>query len=144
MPVLEQSPFAANDSEKPALSKIRKVLNKSHSAKLVGPDGVSIELPKSVFEVLRRIVYYMMLGKAIFVVPEHQELTTQQAADFLGVSRPYLINLLNQRKIPFTMVGTHRRVRFSDLMEYNRIRDAEREKSIDETTQMSQDFGIYY
>lgn len=83
--------------------------------KLVGPQGEEIILPQSVFRVLQRIVFHMMLGRAITIVPINKELSTQEAADMLNVSRPYLIKLLEEGHIPFNKVGTHRRIRFSDL-----------------------------
>jgi len=144
MTVMEQQPIAANESERPALTKIRGVLEDTNQApRLVGPDGAFIELPKSVFEVLRQIVYHMMSGRAIFIVPDNKTLTTQEAADFLGVSRPYLIKLLDQQKIPYNKVGLHRRILFTDLMRYKKRRDAEREHALDEIAQMSQEMGMY-
>lgn len=144
MTTLQLEPIAANDSEQPALNQIKGVLNNGTSLPaLVGPDGTRIELPQSVFQVLKQIVYHMMHGRAIFIVPDSQQVTTQQAADMLGVSRPYLTKLLDERKIPAIRVGTHRRILFSDLMNYKRKRDAEREQVIDELAQMSQELGIY-
>ena len=64
-------------------------------------------------------------------------------AEMLNVSRPYVIKLLELKKIPFTKVGSHRRIRFSDLMNYKRSRDIEREHALDEIAQMSQDLGMY-
>ena len=144
MSVLEHEPITAHESERPALNQIEDVLNNGHRIpKLVGPYGEEIELPQSVFQVLRHIIYHMMRGRAIFIVPENKELTTQEAADLLNVSRPYLIKLLEQEKIPFVYVGTHRRIRFSDLMQYKARRDAEREHALNEIAQMSQELGLY-
>ncbi len=144
MSVLEHEPITANESERPALNQIEEVLNNGHRLpKLVGPYGEEIELPQSVFQVLRHIIYHMMRGRAIFIVPENKELTTQEAANLLNVSRPYLIKLLEQEKIPFANVGTHRRIRFSDLMQYKTRRDTEREHALNEIAQMSQELGMY-
>jgi excisionase family DNA binding protein len=70
-------------------------------------------------------------------------LTTQQAADFLNVSRPYLIGLLEADEIPYRRVGTHRRIRFEDLREYRRRDDLKRLQAADELTQLSQELGLY-
>ena len=144
MPALEQEPITASESEQPTLKKMKGVLrNEACLPKLVGPQGEEIILPKSIFHVLQRIVSHMMLGRAITIVPINKELTTQEAADILNVSRPYLVKLLKDGQIPFHKVGTHRRIRFSDLMDYKRQRDAERTRGLAELTQMSQEFGLY-
>jgi excisionase family DNA binding protein len=72
------------------------------------------------------------------IVPGHKELTTQEAADLLNVSRPYLIGLLEDGKIPYRTVGRHRRVTFEDLMDYRRRSDAETRRAADDLTALSQ------
>jgi excisionase family DNA binding protein len=76
-------------------------------------------------------------------MPDSAELTTQQAADFLNVSRPYLIGLLEASEIPYRMVGIHRRIRFEDLREYRRRDDLKRHQTADELTQLSEEPGLY-
>jgi excisionase family DNA binding protein len=76
-------------------------------------------------------------------MPDRAELTTQQAADFLNVSRPDLIGLLGEQRIPYRMVGTHRRIRFEDLRDYKRQDDQHRRGVIDELTQLGQDLDEY-
>lgn len=73
-------------------------------------------------------------------MPHHAELTTQEAVDFLNVSRPFLVELLESGQLPHHKVGTHRRVRFSDLMTYKRRRDAESEAALRELSALSQDY----
>lgn len=145
MAVMELEPISANANEQPALNKMQGVLSNGKGIpKLVGTnEDDCIELPKSVFKVLRQIVFLMMQGKTIFIVPEDKQLTTQEAADILGVSRPYLVKLLDQRKIPCIKVGMHHRIFFGDLMRYKRERGAEREKTLAEISQISQDLGLY-
>jgi excisionase family DNA binding protein len=142
--VIEHEPVVADEGERTALSSMEDVLENTHSVlKLVGPHGKEIELPPSIFHLLQQIVHHLLHGQAITIVPLNKELTTQQAADVLNVSRPYLIKVLEQGEIPFTMVGTHRRIRFSDLMEYKRRRDAKREESLAKLTRLSQELGLY-
>jgi excisionase family DNA binding protein len=142
--VLEHEPITADENEQSALSLIEGVLKNVNSPpKLIGPLGEEIELPRSVFHVLRLVVYHMQHGKAISIVPLAKELTTQEAADLLNVSRPFLVKLLEQGNIPFIKVGTHRRVLFNDLMEYKKQRDTKRRQGLAELTQLSQELGLY-
>lgn len=90
----------------------------------VEPDD-QVEIPANVYRVLRRVVEAMREGLAVTVAPHTQTLTTQQAADLLGVSRPTLVKLLNADRIPYERVGTHRRVLLRDLLEYRNKRREE-------------------
>lgn len=144
MAVLEDRAILPEESEKPTISKIGGVLKESKYAKLVSADGKEeIILPQTVFQVLRQIVYLMMQGRAIFIVPADKEVSTQEAADVLNVSRPFLIKLLEEGKIPFINVGSHRRIRFSDLMDFKKRRDAKREEALEKIAQLSQELGLY-
>lgn len=144
MAVLEHEPITANENEKAALRKIEGVLRNATSAsKLVGPGGEEIELPASVFQILRNSIYHMIQGEAISIVPVNKELTTQEAADLLNVSRPYLVKLLEQGKIPFIKVGNHRRIKFNDLIAYKKRREEERRMALDEMAHISEDAGLY-
>lgn len=111
--------------------------------KLVSPTGEVTELPESVFLLLQRIIEVLARGDAITVVPVGKELTTQQAANILNVSRQYMVRLLDDGRIPFRKTGTHRRVRMEDLLAYKRQRDRDRMASLDDLSQLSQDFGGY-
>ncbi|WNG43000.1 helix-turn-helix domain-containing protein [Archangium minus] len=111
--------------------------------KLIGPGGETLELPEPVFHLLHQVVTVLARGDAVTVVPVHKELTSQQAADLLNVSRQYLVRLLDQGVIPYSKTGKHRRIRINDLLTYKRKRDAQRQADLDELSQMSQDFGGY-
>lgn len=144
MPIVVNEPITASENEQPTLRKIESVLEHSNCGpKLITSHGEEIPLPESVSTVLQQTVFHLMRGRAVTIVPINKELTTQEAADILNVSRPYLVKLLEQGEIPFVMTGTHRRIRFSDLMEYKKRRDAERERALDELTRMSQELGLY-
>lgn len=111
---------------------------------LIAPDGRKLEIPASVYEVLTRVVHEMAQGNAVSVVPVGMALTTQQAAELLGVSRPYLIRLLESGAMPYERVGTHRRIRFEDLMAYKRRRDAKRRNALRKLTREAERLGIEY
>lgn len=134
----------AQDQEASSIKQIERILQLEGSQpKLVGANGEEITIPDSVYRVLRQVVHAMASGKVISIVIQEQELTTQQAAEMLNISRPYLIKLLEQGEIPYIMVGTHRRVRFEDLMKYKQQRDNKRRQGLKELTEFLQDEGFY-
>lgn len=134
----------AQKQEADSIRQLEHILSLQDSpAKLVGADGKAITIPESVYQVLRQVVHAMALGQAISIAPQEQEMTTQQAADILNVSRPYLIKLLEQGEIPYIKVGTHRRIRHQDLISYKQQRDTKRSNLLDELIQESQDMGFY-
>lgn len=106
--------------------------------------GELLRLPKAVGDLLYHLVTEMAQGNAVTLVPVHAELTTQEAADHLNVSRPYLIRLLEEGKIKFSMVGTHRRVKFSDLETYRQAQEEERRKVMEDLASQSQELGMGY
>ncbi len=103
-----------------------------------------VELPKTAVQLLVDILANMAEGNAITLLPVHAELTTKQAADLLGVSRPYLIRLLEDRRIPYHMVGTHRRVYFGDLQDYKKTIHMQREKALDDLAAEGQELNMGY
>jgi excisionase family DNA binding protein len=103
-----------------------------------------ITLPGKAARLLLSILVQMAEGKAVTILPTNAELTTQQAADLLNVSRPFFVQLLEKGDIPFRKVGTHRRVLLSDVMTYRDRTDAARRKSLDELAELSQELGIGY
>jgi excisionase family DNA binding protein len=115
----------------------------NQAALLLGPDSECVPLPEEVYKVLTAVVEALRAGKVITVVPQTQRLTTQEAADFLGISRPTLVKLLDQGKIPFEQPGRHRRILFSDLLSYVRRRREERTAALDRMTEEPSEAGIY-
>jgi excisionase family DNA binding protein len=110
---------------------------------LVDETGARTELPRPIFEMLVRVASALQEGKVITLVPETQELTTQAAANVLGVSRPHLVKLLETGALPYHKVGAHRRVLMKDLVEYQRVRDAGRREALDELARRAQEAGLY-
>jgi excisionase family DNA binding protein len=136
--------FADQESEAKSIKEIDCILQKVGShLKLIGANGEEIIIPDAVYQVLHEVVHAIASDQAISIVPQKKELTTQQAADLLNVSRPYLIKLLEQGDISYIMVGTHRRVRFDDLMKYKQERDTKRRQLLDELIAESQELGFY-
>ena len=101
-------------------------------------------LPGAAVQLLQAILREMSQGHAMTLIPVHAELTTQQAADLLNVSRPYLVSLLESGAIPHRKVGTRRRVLFEHLMNYKKIEDAKRLESLNELTRQAQELGLGY
>ncbi len=104
----------------------------------------TIELPAAAVKLLQAILEDMASGRAVTIVPQNTELTTQQAADFLDVSRPFLVGLLERKKLPFRLVGTHRRVRFEDVLRFKENIDAERRKVLDQLAAEAQELKMGY
>jgi len=102
----------------------------------------TVKLPAPAVGLLLRILEEMARGNAVTIIPVHAELTTQEAADMLNISRPSLIQLLEDGKIEYRRVGTHRRVRFEALMKYKRQVDEARRAALDELAAYDQELGI--
>jgi len=107
-------------------------------------DVISIAVPRDAFDLLLDVLGQMSLGNAVAVVTIQAELTTQQAADFLNVSRPHLIQLLEDGKLPYRKVGTHRRVRAEDLLAFKQADDTRRRAILDELTSEAERLGLGY
>ncbi|MEW1982404.1 helix-turn-helix domain-containing protein [Citricoccus sp. NPDC079358] len=98
---------------------------------LSGPDaGDQVEIPHEVYEALIKVVEAMRKGMAVTVTPSSMTLTTQQAADILGVTRPTLVKLLDEGRIPFEKPKTHRRVRLTDVVAYKEARKAQQYEAL--------------
>ena len=104
----------------------------------------SIPIPASLYRLLQDILTNMAQGNAITLVPLQAELTTQQAAEILNVSRPFVIQLIETNQLPHRMVGTHRRVLFKDLMEFKRRNQEARMKTLQELAAQAQEFDMGY
>lgn len=131
-----------------ALEALR-ALPKGRGARVlrVGPDAdaaVSVQVPREAYELFLEVLATLATGNAATIMPVHAELTTQQAADMLNVSRPHLISLLEHGDIPHRKVGSHRRVQVSDLLEYKRRSDADARDAARELSRQGQKLGMGY
>lgn len=114
-------------------------LQKSH-----GRGDIEFSLTPMVVDLIFRTLVQIAKGNAVTIVPFHAELTTQEAADFLNVSRPFLIQLLEKEKIPFRKVGRHRRILFEDLIKYKERSRGKSQKVREQLTDEAQDLDIGY
>ena len=114
-------------------------------AALVGPDGQKVPLPPEAFNVLRDVVEAMRVGKAITVAPVDQVLTTQEAANFLGISRPTLVRLLEEGALPYERAagGRHRRIRLRDVVSYQQRKRGERRAALSDLVGEASSAGLY-
>jgi excisionase family DNA binding protein len=125
------------------LDRLSEAVQADERPALVGREGVRVQLPEPIFNLLARVVRTMRAGKAVVLLWESESITTQTAAEFLGVSRPFLVALLDKGAIPHHKVGTHRRVYLKDLMKYQRQRDARRRATLDDLRRRVEAAGLY-
>jgi excisionase family DNA binding protein len=104
----------------------------------------AVQVPTAAFRLLIDILSEMAQGNAVSLIPVHAELTTQEAADMLNVSRPHLVKLLDGGAIPFHKVGAHRRVRYQDLVDYKNGIQSDRLKALEELTAQAQELKMGY
>ena len=146
----QSSPIAASPDQRADLELLRKRLSDLRMAApgdlpcaIVGGSGDPVPLPESLLVLLTRAVEFMARGDSVNLISTGQELTTQQAADMLNVSRQYLVRLINDGRMPCTKTGTHRRVRVEDVLAFKAQRDREREAGLDDLTRLSEELGGY-
>ena len=117
--------YQSPDTESTEIQELYRLFLLEKAPALIGPNRESLPLPESIYDILL------------------QELTTQQAANLLGVSRPFLIDLLNQKEIPFHKTGTHRRIYRKDVMDYLAKRDGDRKRILDDIARRAMAEGDY-
>lgn len=108
------------------------------------PSGEELVLPSAVGHLLTYLLTEMSQGNAVTLIPMHSQMTTQEAADHLNVSRPYVIKLIENRVLPHHKVGTHRRIKFSDLRAYKETVEAESRQALDNLTKQAQELDMGY
>ena len=139
----EATSLAISQPDQQEILKLYERMRRS-KAKLVGPDGHGVNLPDSLYTFLCRLLADLFEGKSVSIVQRRAELTTVEASTMLGVSRQFLVDLLEKGDIPFHKVGTHRRIYFKDLLAYKTKRDGARRKVLDDLVDAEVDEGLYH
>jgi len=141
LPDHESSSLARTSAEE--LSRLLGQIPKAERAR-VQLDGNDLILPRHALALLRDLLVEMAQGNAVTIVPTHAELTTQEAANLLNVSRPYLVKLLESKAIPFSKTGTHRRIRYQDLIAYRDQQEQDSQSALEELTTQAQELDMGY
>lgn len=137
-----QAPLAISETDQKQVLELYQKIQRSR-ARLVGPDGKSHSLPVSLYEFLVKLIADLCEGQSVAIVQNDAQLTTVEGARMLGVSRQFLIKLLERGDIPHHMVGTHRRIYVRDLLAYKAKRDSNRRKILDDLTRAEAEDGLY-
>lgn len=142
-------PVLPNDNEVELARNSSKVLSsfslkKAKSVDITFEKSKKLTIPRSAFKLLISILAEMAEGNAVALIPVHAELTTQEAADLLNVSRPYLIQLLETKLIPFRKVGNRRKILLQDIISYKSKVDIARRKVLDELIEDAQRLDLGY
>lgn len=125
------------------LRQIEGLMHASSGAHLLGADGERLALPEALNELLLFVVEAMQRNQAVLLIPEDEAFTTQAAANYLGMSRPFLLRLLEAGKLPYHRVGTHRRIMFRDLVAFKEQRTRDRNQGLTDLTRMLDQEGVY-
>lgn len=141
--IAELDPVLVSNADLTGIRELDACFSAGIPVSFIREDGVPLPLPGSVAGLLAQVVHELAHGHAVSITPIRAELTTQQAADLLNVSRPFLIKLLETGEIPFHRVGSHRRVRSQDVLAYRRRRDQERRLALAEMLREAQEAGLY-
>lgn len=126
------------------LSRFKKRRSAFKLKVAAGKTEEELTIPAIAFQMLEMILSEMAQGHAVALSPVDREVTTQKAADLLNVSRPHLIKLLESGRIPFRKIGSHRRVRVADVLEYKARMDAEADRAFAELVEQAQELGMGY
>jgi excisionase family DNA binding protein len=135
-------PLAISERDQKDIEALYEKFARSQ-AKLVGPDGRSQRLPGSVYAFLVQLIADLQAGKSVSIIQSEATLTTVEAANMLGVSRQFVVKLLDSDQIPHHKVGTHRRIYMRDLLKYKAERDGRRRKALDDLVEAEIKDGLY-
>jgi len=128
--------------DEPQMSDLYVILRRT-SAKLVGPDGRTQTLPSTLNSFLYKLLADLKNGHSVTILQSNAALTTVEASKLLGMSRQFLIGLLDKNEIPFHMVGSHRRLYVCDVLAYKAKRDSARSKTLDDLARKESEQGTY-
>jgi excisionase family DNA binding protein len=144
LPTAEEAALARESGR--ALSAYLQTRAETQQIEIVDDKGVAhpVRIPVSALRLLVEVLTEIGEGNAVSIIPIHAELTTQEAADVLNVSRPFLVQLLERGEIPFHKVGTHRRMRYQDVIAYKERINAERRKALDGLAEQAQALKMGY
>ena len=137
---------APQKHEVQSLQRLAAVFGRSGHRQFVVDDHATheqMEIPAPLSRVIADAAQQLAQGRSVTILPLNEELTTQQAADLLGVSRPFLITLLEDGTIPYHKVGTHRRVRLNDVLKYRQVRNGTRRAELTQMVRLSEEMGLY-
>ncbi|AFD07195.1 helix-turn-helix domain-containing protein [Solitalea canadensis] len=149
--VLERTSKADQEIAKKSISKIRRINSLKTSITDTGfiqftfqGSDEPLSIPKKAMALLNVILDNMAQGKSITLLPSDSEISTQEAADILNISRPYLVKLIEDGAIPFKKVGTHRRLNLNDVIEYDLRMKKIRDKKLEELAKLAQEMNLGY
>jgi excisionase family DNA binding protein len=144
MPTQEDIALARESGR--ALSTVLQTRNETQQIDFRDDKGAvrTVRIPTSALRLLLEVLTEIGQGNAVSIIPIHTELTTQEAADVLNVSRPFLVQLLEKGDIQFHKIGTHRRVRYQDVIDYKKRIDGDRRKALDELAAQAQELEMGY
>lgn len=126
-----------------ALREVLKQLRTDNPEIEIEETNEKIRIPLKMLKLLVKILEVTSQGKPFSLVPQATEMTTQAAAEFLGCSRPHIVKLLEENKIPYTKVGRHRRIKFEDLIEYKKEMKANQKDLLIQMMRSDEELGLY-
>jgi excisionase family DNA binding protein len=142
MAATAQHPITLPKAEQKRVEELDALLSRGNAA-LVSATGERIELPNTVYKILRKVVTLMAHGQAVTLVPDNQAVTTQRAADLLGMSRPFFVKLLETGAMAYHRIGNQRRVYLRDVLAYAQKRDEGRQAALDRLSRAAVEAGLY-
>lgn len=143
MPNADIETIAIPEAEAMQIKELHRLVRMG-KATLTSPDGLhQLELPDPLYRLLLRIIGDVLEGRPVAYTPATQDLTTQQAANLLGMSRQFLVDLLDKGEIPYHRVGTHRRLMLKDVMAFRKRRDERRHQALNQMAKEAAESGHY-